>query len=334
MTVDISICIANYNGEDVLPGCIDSIRQQQSRFCYEILVHDDASSDASMDYLRSLADDVVVIASEDNVGFCVGNNRMAERAQGRYLLLLNNDAELLPGALDALMAEISPAVGVVTLPQYQFDDGELFDRGMRLDLFANPVPNLDPQRSEVLTVMGSLLLIETALWQQIGGFPAWFGSIGEDLYLCLYARLLGREARVASGSGYRHRIGYSFGGGKVVESQLATTFRRRALSERNKSYVMALLYPGVLMYPILLLHLLLLLLEGSLLSLLRWDLRFLRQIYGPAVLAVITQWPQLWRRRKVIQRQRRVSLRGFFNGFDYCPYKLRMLLKHGLPAVR
>src|SRR3546814_7703853 len=55
------------------------------------------------------------------------------------------------------------------------------------------------------------------------------------------SRLAGYRVESLNHSGYRHWVGYSFGGGKVKGDRLATTKIRRALSERNKSFVMILI---------------------------------------------------------------------------------------------
>src|SRR3546814_17849038 len=89
--------------------------------------------------------------------------------------------------------------------------------------------------------MGACVWIPKNLWVELGGCPEWFGSIGEDLYLCCRARLAGYRVESLNHSGYRHWVGYSFGGGKVKGDRLATTKIRRALSERNKSFVMILI---------------------------------------------------------------------------------------------
>ena len=98
-----SVCIANYNGAGLLPDCLESILAQQGDFNVEIIVHDDASTDNSLDLLRQRYPQVEVLASTENVGFSVGNNRMVAHARGEYVLLLNNDAELYPDALATLL---------------------------------------------------------------------------------------------------------------------------------------------------------------------------------------------------------------------------------------
>ncbi|WP_427914254.1 glycosyltransferase family 2 protein [Ramlibacter sp. MMS24-I3-19] len=277
----VSVCVANYNGMAIIDACLQSILSQEGGLPVEILVHDDCSTDGSAAHIRANYPGVRLMESSANVGFCIANNRMAAEAAGDYLLLLNNDAELFPDALQSLLsvAERLRRPAILSLPQYDAATGELLDTGSLLDPFLNPVPNLDPQREEVGMVMGACLWIPRALWTGLGGFPEWFGSIGEDLNLCCHARLLGHPVIAVHRSGYRHRVGYSFGGGKVQRGRLVTSIRRRALSERNKSYVMVLTYPTAylaLLFPI---HLAALLLEGLVLTLVKRDVLVWNEIY-------------------------------------------------------
>jgi GT2 family glycosyltransferase len=331
----VSVCIAHYQGIELIDACIASVRAQAGGIDVEIVVHDDASPDGSAAHLREKHPDVKLIASAENAGFCVANNRMAAAASGDFLLLLNNDATLLPDALQSLLAEAQrigrPAI--LTLPQYVADTGELLDIGSRLDPFLNPVPNRDPARGEVGTVHGACLWIPRTLWQELGGFPEWFGSVAEDLYLCCCARLAGHPVRALGVSGYRHRVGASFGGGKAVEGRLASTYRRRALSERNKSFVMIVSYPLPLLALLLPLHAALLLLEGAALSLLKREWRPLGEIYLPALAACWRQRVRLRELRCTVQAGRRCGLGAFLSAFTFLPRKVSLLLRNGLPRL-
>ena len=60
---------------------------------------------------------------------------------------------------------------ILTLPQFDATSGELIDRGCLLDPFFNPVPNLDPKRSDVAMVIGACLWIPKDLWDEMEGFP-------------------------------------------------------------------------------------------------------------------------------------------------------------------
>lgn len=331
----ISVCVANYNGMEVIDDCLRSVLAQEGRIPVEILVHDDASSDGSAVYIRENYPQVRLIASDGNVGFCVANNRMVAEATGQYLLLLNNDAALYPDALRTLLAEASrlDRHAIFSLPQYDAVSGALIDRGCLLDPFLNPIPNLDPVRRDVAMVIGACLWIPNALWEELGGFPEWFGSIGEDLYLCCRARLAGYPVQALENSGYRHRVGMSFGGGKAVEGRLATTFRRRALSERNKSFVMVCTYPAPFFQLIFLVHLALLVLEGCVLALIKTDVRLLRDIYLACLWALWKRRIELNVQRCQAQAERKIGRLAFFTPFSWFPHKLRLLVRYGVPRI-
>lgn len=333
---ECSVCIANYNGEAFIRDCIDSVLNQKVNFPFEVILHDDCSSDGSVQLVRTTYPNITVIESPNNVGFCESNNRMAEAARGRFFLLLNNDAELIPGALSTLYSYAlelgEPAI--LSLPQYDYETNTLVDRGSLVDLFMNPVPNQDARRREVAMVMGSCLWIPGSLWEALGGFPTWFESLAEDMFLCTAARLRGVSVKVPDASGYRHRQGLSFGGGKVVESALNTTLRRRRLSERNKTFTMWICYPAPWHLIILLAHFPALVGEGIFLSIIRRDFRIWKEIYWYCLKSVWANRHRLAKRRAVEQAERRVGFVDFFSTSTFIPRKLELLLRFGIPTIR
>lgn len=332
-----SVCIANYNGVALLADCLESVLAQEGSISVEIIIHDDASTDDSVALIREKYPQVELLASSENVGFCVANNRMVEGARGEFVLLLNNDASLYPDAVTTLLRtsrEQSPS-GILTLPQYDWVTDTLVDRGCRLDPFYNPTPNLDPKRRDVAMTIGACLWIRRKLWTELGGFPEWLGSIAEDLYLCCVARLRSEPVLVTDASGYRHRQGSSFGGNRASASDgLQTTFRRRYLSERNKTSVMLICTPTLLVWPLLALHIFVLCLEGALLTAIKRDERIWRQIYGATLRYFFDELALLRARRIQIQRQRRISLLVYLQGFSPIPRKLSLLSRYGIPRVR
>jgi GT2 family glycosyltransferase len=331
----ISICIANYNGKNVIDDCINSVLQQTDAPEMEIIVHDDASSDQSASHIRENYPEIHLIESSKNVGYCVANNRMVDMAQGDYILLLNNDAALYHDAITTLYhsALELKLPAVLGLPQYDFNTGELIDIGSLFDPFLNPVPNLNPLKRDVGMVIGACLWIPKKTWKELGGFPEWFNSIGEDLHICCLARLAGYQVKALGNSGYRHHVGLSFGGGKLLANKLSTTFQRRALSEKNKTYVMAMTYPTPFMQIILPIHLLLQLAEGITLSILRLSSTYLRKIYLPVFYAIIQERRKILTTRRSIMLSNNLSYSNYFAVFDWKPHKLTMLLKHGLPRL-
>ena len=332
----VSVCIANYNGIGLIDACLRSVRAQDFHLPIEIIVHDDASLDNSVEHIRNHYPSVRLIESPKNVGFCIANNRMASIARGEFLLLLNNDATLFPNAASTLFAEASGLLheGILTLPQYDAETRALIDRGCMLDPFFNPIPNLDINTRDVAMVIGACLWIPKNLWQELGGFPEWYESIGEDLHLCCQARLAAHPVRVCTQSGYHHLVGRSFGGGRVDRGRLSTASDRRRLSERNKTYAMLVMQPALLLILLFPIHLLLIHFEGLLLSLLKKDFRHWRKIYAPLI-------PALWSHRKILISERRrvqahknISLTSWLGTFRWIPWKLRMISRYGIPEIR
>jgi GT2 family glycosyltransferase len=333
--VCVSVCIANFNGIEVIDDCLRSVLEQTGNLPIEILMHDDASTDGSVDHIRRHYPQVMLIRSATNVGFCIANNRMASAAKGEYLLLLNNDATLFPDALHALLkeAEQCAKAAILTVPQYDADSGALVDRGCLLDPFYNPVPNQNPEREDVAMVIGACLWVPRSLWLELGGFPDWFGSIAEDMYLCCRARLAGYDVRVLKGSGYRHWQGRSFGGSKLVENRLSSTYRRRALSERNKTFVMVLTCPTYWLWLLMSVHLSLLLVEGLLLCVAKREWRIFREVYWVVPISLWRERERWSVLRKCIQQHRQISFFSYLRPIDWRLRKLHLLLRHGMPNL-
>jgi GT2 family glycosyltransferase len=109
----VSILIVNYNGAEVLPGCLESLRKTTyPRF--EIVVVDNASADASLELLKRYPE-AKVIQSGSNRGFAGGNNLGLNSCRGDYVLLLNSDTVVTPGFLEPLVEYLDahPQVGIV-----------------------------------------------------------------------------------------------------------------------------------------------------------------------------------------------------------------------------
>lgn len=114
-TLPLSIIIANYNGREILAGCLESIYQNPPKSLSEVFVVDDASSDGSYEMVKERFPQVHLLRNEENLHYGRSNNRAFDLVRGRYVYLLNNDTIMLPGALDA-MAEFldqHPTVGAV-----------------------------------------------------------------------------------------------------------------------------------------------------------------------------------------------------------------------------
>ncbi len=97
---DVSIIIVNYNTRELTAQCIDSILAGRPQASFEIVVVDNASSDGSADWLEARYPHILLVRSSRNLGVAGGNNQGMRASRGRYVLLLNSDALVLPGAID------------------------------------------------------------------------------------------------------------------------------------------------------------------------------------------------------------------------------------------
>ncbi len=331
----VSICIPNYNGADYISECIASVLAQERDYDIEIVVHDDASTDNSLNIIREQFPEVHVLASKTNSGFCISNNRMVDYAHGEFILLLNNDAILRPGSLQAFLREARSAnvPGIVGLPQYSLVDGALVDRGYEFDLFMNPIPLFAPGRQDVATVTGACLWIPRKIWDEVGGFPEWFESVAEDIYLCHAARLLGYRVIVLDEPGFDHWIGRNLGGGKVQDDRLVSTTRRRTLSERNKTWVIMMCYPLPVLLAILPVHFMLLAGEACALLLTGISWRKVKSIYLSLPESLYDQLAAVADRRRRLRQNRHLGNLAYLRRFRLLPWKLTMLLRHGIPKL-
>jgi len=91
----VSVCIANYNGMEVMDDCLRSVLAQHSDIPVEILVHDDASTDGSLARIRENCPDAVLIESDLIVGFCIANNRMVAGARWQFLIQFDDSERAL-----------------------------------------------------------------------------------------------------------------------------------------------------------------------------------------------------------------------------------------------
>jgi len=132
---ELAVIIVSYNVRTLLRACLDSLQADlaRSRLGAEIWVVDNASADGSAEMVRRRFPQVHLIASDQNLGFAAGNNLAlkallqkapcASRAM-EYVLLLNPDTTVQPGALDTLLAFMAehPGAGAAGA-QLRYPDG-------------------------------------------------------------------------------------------------------------------------------------------------------------------------------------------------------------------
>lgn len=111
---DVSIVIVSFNTRDLLRRCMQTVINEAGAVTYEMIVVDNASRDGSAEMVEREFPQARLLRSDINLGFAVANNRAFKVARGRYVVLLNSDAFLQPGALARAVAhmQLDPRIGL------------------------------------------------------------------------------------------------------------------------------------------------------------------------------------------------------------------------------
>lgn len=107
----VSIITVNYNQTDITCQFLESLR----KITYsniEIFVVDNDSPNKEADVIKSKYPEIILIKSEQNLGFAGGNNLAIREAKGDYFLLINNDTEVEPGFLEPLVLKFQSCSNV------------------------------------------------------------------------------------------------------------------------------------------------------------------------------------------------------------------------------
>lgn len=123
--VDVSIIIVNYKTRGMVKQGLKSLRLARIRLNYEVFVVDNGSHDGLPELVRADFPEARLIAFDRNAGFAAGNNAAMRKAKGKYLFVLNPDALVNEGSIEAMYAymEAHPEIGVLG-PKLAHPDGK------------------------------------------------------------------------------------------------------------------------------------------------------------------------------------------------------------------
>lgn len=209
--VDVSVIIVNWNTRDLLAQCLQSLYGTTSDLDFEIIVVDNASVDGSVAMVRRDFPQVQLIANAENEGFVRANNQALPLSRGRYVLLLNSDAALLPGTLWHMVQfmDAQPAAGIVG-PRVLNPDGSfqssymdfpnLFSELLLMTKLSKVVygryfPSHSLQQSRetraVDWMLGACIMIRRETLEEIGGLDETFFMYSEEVDWCWRAKQAG-----------------------------------------------------------------------------------------------------------------------------------------------
>jgi len=306
--IDVSIIVVTYNSETDIPECLRSLESTKGSLSVEITLVDNHSSDRTVNLIRSEWSKLHLITNELNVGFPAANNLAIPLATGRYILLLNPDTIVLPGALETIVRYMDehPNCGICGPRLVNMNGVEapaLFEPGILQSISRyGRLKNLQYYflNKERLVVSGACLAFRRQLVSEVGLLdPQLFWA--EDGDFCIRARKVGYEVRNVPGATVIHK------GGQSAKSNLQQTLYvqnanyLRMISTHYRSYRRAMLLS------VRLIEICLRILKQSLLAAfkLRADAR--QRLGG--LLQVVREMPALLSSRRCGTREKGPSLR-------------------------
>lgn len=183
----LAVIVINWNTRELLRECLASVYAQDLSGSIEVWVVDNASQDGSAAMVRETFPQTALIENETNLGFARGNNQAIERTRAEFILLLNSDTRVHPGAFDALLRflQSNPRAGAAG-PRVANPDGSLQTSAYPLPTLAREAWRMfhldrlfpygtyamdrwDPARPrQVDVLLGACLLLRRAALDQVG----------------------------------------------------------------------------------------------------------------------------------------------------------------------
>jgi GT2 family glycosyltransferase len=202
----VDVVVVSYNTRDHLAACLAAVSAEAPT---RVVVVDNASTDGSPEMVRERYPSAILQANTRNLGFGAGANQGIAACTAEYVLLLNSDTRLAPGALSALTSYLDshPRVAIAG-PRLVGSDGHLqascfpfwlpFPLGaFAADGAAGRVLARLPRVKRGLIpadwstpagpapwVVGAAIAVRRAAFEAVGGFDAAFFMYFEDVDLC------------------------------------------------------------------------------------------------------------------------------------------------------
>ena len=206
----LSIVILNWNGAEMLRKFLPSVITHSEGEGIEVCVADNASTDNSLEVMRTEFPDVRLILLDRNYGFAEGYNRALAEVDAEYSLLLNSDVEVAEGWLSPMLTymDTHPEVAACQPKIRSWHRREEFEHagacGGYMDKYGYPfcrgrmMETVEVDAGQYDTVVpvfwatGAALLVRTVDYREAGGLDARFFAHMEEIDLCWRLRSRGR----------------------------------------------------------------------------------------------------------------------------------------------
>ena len=218
----VSIVIPHWNNIEILSECLKSISSTDYPNL-QIIVVDNASSDNSVQYIKTNYPGIILIENDKNYGYAGGCNIGAEKASGDYLIFLNNDTVQDEGWVSALVNTIDSNIDIAAVQPkiLNYYDRSRFDyaggSGGHMDIYCFPFARgrifshqeLDSgqynNKERCFWSSGTCIMVRKNLFQKAGGFDDTFFAHMEEVDLCWRFYAMGFEVWVDPNSRVYHK---------------------------------------------------------------------------------------------------------------------------------
>ena len=311
----VAVIIPNWNGKRFLDACLQSLRRQTFKDFVTYMV-DNGSADDSIAYVEANYPEVRVVRHADNLGFSAAINAGIRASTGEYIAALNNDTEVDPGWLQALVATLDARsdIGLCASKVLDFKDRSVIDSfgdgygrygiAFKIGTLAVDKGQFDAPM-EVLSACAAASIYRRTMLDDIGVFDEDFFCYMEDVDLGIRALLGGYKCLVVPTAKVYH-IGSASTGGGLSEFSLRMT-------AKNFPHVLCKNIPASLLWrilPIVFVGQIVLIFETLIGR--RPQLRKNFASYWRGLGLALREMPMMMKKRRVIQANRRISAADFY----------------------
>ena len=252
---DLTVIVVSWNCKGYLADCLRSIESSGSNTA-PVVVVDNNSNDGTVEMLRQEFPQIHLLVNRENTGFATANNQALKKVQSRYVLILNPDTVVRPGALDAMVRFMDEYPDVWAAgPTILNGDGSRQHSGVRFPnnwnifveaLFLDrlfPQSRLfgrhkelyeDPTLSrEVDYLQGSCLMVRSSAIERVGGLDERFFMYFEETDWCYRMKAEGGKICTCPPATVIHFGGTALG---HFDEQRLTHYHRSLLRFYRKHY--------------------------------------------------------------------------------------------------
>ena len=260
----LSVIVVSWNTRTYLARCLASIPQAAGPVVFEVIVVDNGSSDGTQTLVATQFPDVRLIQNEENVGFGRANNIGVKASRGQFLLVLNADCELAPGALTTMIevldrepslagvfcrllntdGSLQPSVHRSLPSPWSLIGDVFFLTSIRHLLYRRPALHrwllhwtvkAHRHPHDVAWGGGACMVFRRGAFEAVGGFDEGFFMYCEDMDICKRICALGFRLRYLPGPSVIHHWG-------KATRQLPAVMLREAY--RSRIYYFEKHFPG------------------------------------------------------------------------------------------